>query len=75
MASNRPWLAADAIAVPSAQNPLPKHPEKLLPKFDLDNDVSLEDYIKQFMLSLRLMDVEHEDVVCTLFLYTSVGKA
>ena len=61
--------------VPSAQHPLPKHPEKLLPRFDLDNDVSPEVHIKQFMISLRLMDVEHEYVVCRLFMYIFVGKA
>ena len=52
IASNRPWLAVDAVAVPGAQHPLPKHPEKLLPKFDPDNDITPEDHIKQFMLSL-----------------------
>jgi hypothetical protein len=57
----------DAIAVLGAQHPLPKHSEKLLPRFDLDNDVTPEDHIKQFMLSLRLMDVQHEDVVCNFF--------
>jgi hypothetical protein len=75
MASNQPWLVVDAIAVPGDQHPLPKHHEKLLPKFDLDNDVLPEDHIKQFMFSLRLMNVEHEDVVCRLFLYTFIGKA
>ena len=75
MEANRPWLAVDAIAVPSAQHPLPKHPEKFLPKFDPNNDVTPEDHIKQFMLSLRLMDAQHEDVVCKLFPYTFVGQA
>ena len=75
MAANRPLLAMDSIAVPDIQHPLPKHPEKLLPKFDLDNDVSPEDHIKQFMLSLRLLDVQHHDVVCVLFPYTFVGQA
>ena len=60
----------DAIAIPGAQHPLPKHPQKLLPKFDLDNDVTPEDHIKQFIISLRLMDVQHEDVVFRLFPYT-----
>ena len=65
----------NAIVVPGAQHPLPKHPEKLLPKFDHDNDVTLEDHIKQFMLSLRLKNVQHDDVVCRLFPYTFVGQA
>ena len=46
METNRPWLAVDAIVVSDAQHPLPKHPKKLLPKFDLDSDVSPEDHIK-----------------------------
>lgn len=75
MATNRPWLAMDAIAVPSAQHPLPKHLEKVLPKFYLDNGVTTKDHIKQCMIYLRLMDVQHEDVVCRLFPYTFVGQA
>ena len=74
MAANRPWQAVDVVVVPGAQHPLPKHLEKLLPKFDPDNDVTLEDHIQQFMLSLRLLDVQHEDVVCILFPYTFVGQ-
>jgi hypothetical protein len=75
MEAKRHWLATDSIVVPSAQHPLPKHPDKLLSKFDPDNDVTPEDHIKPFMLSLRLMDVQHEYVVCRLFPYTFVGKA
>ena len=75
MASNRPWLVVDAIAVLCARYPLPKHPQKLLWNIDLDNDVLPEDHIKQFMLSLRLMNVNHEAIMCILFLYTLVGKA
>ncbi|CAF4261820.1 unnamed protein product, partial [Adineta steineri] len=62
MATNIPWLVTDVVVVPGAQHPLPKHLEKLLPKLDPDNDITLEDHIKQFMLSLRLLDVQHEDV-------------
>ena len=57
MAANKPCLAADAIAVPGAQHPFPKHPKNLLPKFDSDSDVTPKDHIKKFMLSLKLMDV------------------
>jgi hypothetical protein len=75
MASNRPCLATNSIAVAGAQHRFLKHPKKLIPKFDPDNDLSPKDHIKQFMLSLRLMDVQHEDVVCRLFPYTFIGKA
>jgi len=73
LAANRPWLATDDVAIPGAQHPLPKHPKNLLPKFDPDNNVTPKDHIKQFMLSLRLMDAQHENVVCSLFPYTFVG--
>lgn len=63
MEANRPYLAFDAILVDGAQHPFPKQPKNILPKFDLDNDVSPEDHIKQFMISITLMDVWHEDVV------------
>ena len=46
MDANRPWLAMDVIAIPSIQHPLPKHHEKLLPKFDHDNNVTPEYHIK-----------------------------
>ena len=74
MEAKRPWLVIDSIVVPGSQHPFPKHPKKLLPKFDLDNCVSPEDHIKQFMLSLKLMDVQLEYVVFKLFLYTFGGK-
>ena len=70
MEANQPFLIVDAIPISSAQHPLPKHLEKIIPKFNLDNDVLLEDHIRKFMLSLRLLNVEHEDVVCRLFPYT-----
>lgn len=72
MEANRPCPGVDFIVVLGAQHPLPKHPKKILPKFDLDNDVTPEDQIKQFMLSLKLMDVHHKDVVCRLFSYTFI---
>jgi hypothetical protein len=71
----RPWLDQDAIALPGAQHPLPKHMEKWLPKFDPDSKQIAEDHIKIFMLAIRLCNVEHEDVVCRLFPYTFEGNA
>jgi len=71
----RPLLDQDAVAVPRAQHPLPKHPEKWLPKFDPDSKQITEDHIKNFMLAIRLHNVKHEDVVCRLFPYTFEGNA
>ena len=73
--ANIPWLAQDAVAIPGDQHPLPKHPEKLLPKFNPESKDPAEDHVKKFMLAVRLLDVEHEDVVCRIFPYTFEGKA
>jgi hypothetical protein len=54
---------------------LPKKPQKFLPKYDPDDDISPEHHIKQFMDALKLMNVEHEDVVYRLFPHTLQGKA
>lgn len=75
MAENWLWHTIGSLAIPCAPHPLPKSPKKLFPIFDLDKDVLLEEHIKQFMLSLRMMDLEHEDVVSILFCYTFQGKA
>ena len=48
--------------------------ENHFPKFDSDKDVLLEEHIKQFILALRMMNIEHEDVVCRFFSYTFQGK-
>jgi hypothetical protein len=42
----RPWLDQDVVAIPGPQHPLPKHPEKWLPKFDPDSKQIVEDHIK-----------------------------
>ena len=73
--ANMPWMDQDAVAVPGIQHPLPKHPEKLLPKFNPESNEPAEDHVKKFMLAVRLLDVEHEDVVCRIFPYTFEGKA
>ena len=61
--------------MPGNQHPLPKHPEKLLPKFNPELKEPTEDHVKKFMLAVQLLDVEHKDVVFGLFPYTFEGKA
>jgi hypothetical protein len=68
--NNQPWLARDALAIPGRVHNLSRHPEKLLPKFDPETLGLPEDHIKKFILAIRLMNVQHEDVVCRLFPYT-----
>ena len=75
MAPKQPWLTIIALSIPSPPNPLPTHLEETPPKFDPDKDILPEDHIKQFMLPLNLMNVQHEDVVCRLFYFNFQGKA
>lgn len=70
----RPWLDQDVMAIPGPQQPLPKHPKKWLPKFDLNPKQSVEDHIKKFMLDVRLRNVKDEDVMCRIFPYTFEGN-
>jgi hypothetical protein len=52
-----PWLDQDVVDVPRPQHPLPKHPEKWLPKFDLDSKKIIEDHINKFMLAIKLQSL------------------
>jgi hypothetical protein len=70
METNQPWLTINALSILGPQNPLPKHREKFLPRFDPNKDIFPKDHIKQFMLALNLMNVQHEDVVCMFFYFT-----
>ena len=74
MEANQPWIIINALSIGSPQNPLPKHLEKILPRLDPDKDILPKDHINQFMLSLNLMIVQHEDVVCGLFYFTFQGN-
>jgi hypothetical protein len=63
-------LARDALEIPGWVHNLPRHPEKLLPKFDPETSGLPEDNIKKFILAIRLMNVQHEDLVFRIFPYT-----
>ena len=54
---------------------LPKHREKVLPKFDPGKGVSAEYHLLNFYLALNILNVDHEYVVCILFQYTFEPKA
>ena len=75
MAANPRWLTINPLAITGPQNYLPKNPEKLLPKFDLDDDILPKTHIDKFMLAMNIMNVQHEDVACRLFCLNLEGKA
>lgn len=69
-----PWLDQVIVAIPGIQHDLPKNPEKFLPKFDPDKkEETPENFVNRFMLSLRLQNVQYEDVVFHLLAYTFQG--
>ena len=72
---NRPWLDQDAVFFPGKQHKLPKNPEKWIPKFNPDEISPIENHSKNFMQSIWLRNVVHEDVVCRLFPYYFEGHA
>ena len=57
------------------QHPLPKHSDKILPKFNPDDKEPAEVHIDKFMLAIQTLNVQHEDVVCRLFPLTFEGRA
>jgi hypothetical protein len=61
---NQPWFERYSLVILGWMHNLPKHPEKLLPKFDPKTSRLLEDHIKKFILAIRLMNVQQKDVVC-----------
>ena len=53
----------------------PKHPDRVLPKFDPGKGIFVEDHLKSFYLALEILNVEHEDVICIIFPYNFEPKA
>lgn len=70
-----PWTRPGAVNMPAPLHPLPDAPEKWLPKFKPDDGTQAEEHINNFMLSVNLKGVAHEDVVVRLFPYTLQGSA
>ena len=75
MAANPRWLTINPLAIAGPQNDLPKNPDKLLPKFDPNDDILPKTHLDKFMLAMNIMNVQHEDVACRLFCLTLQGNA
>jgi hypothetical protein len=68
--NHQPWLAGGVVIVPGQIHNIHWHPEKLLPKYDPETSGLPKDHIKKFILAVKLMNVQHEDIVCRLLPYT-----
>jgi len=73
--ANQPWLVPNMVVVSSDIHDVPKHPKDFLPKFDTERKESPKFQIKKFMLLIRILNVQYEDVVCKMFTYTFKGKS
>lgn len=71
---NKTWMAQDTLTIPRDAHPLPRHPEKILPKFEPEKKELVEDHIHKFMLALGLKNVDHENIF-RIFPFTFEGKA
>ena len=70
METNPRWLTINPLAIVGPKNDLPKNPDKLLPKFYLDDYILPKTHLDKFMLVMNIMNVQHEDVACRLFCLT-----
>lgn len=61
---DQPWIARNIVVVLRSAHNFPKHLILLLPKYDTAISNKHEDHIKKFILEIRRMNVQHEDVVC-----------
>ena len=69
------WRERMSLNLASPLHDLPKHPERVLAKFDPGKGVSIEDQLKRFYMALNLLNVDYEDVVCIIFQYTFEPKS
>ena len=70
------WKAKSPLNLTPPLHNLPQAFEKLLPKFDPDEKVSVDDHLQSFYLVIEgLRAGEYEDVVCRLFPHTLKGAA
>ena len=70
------WKARSPLNLTPPLHDLPQAFEKLLPKFDPNEKILVDDHLQSFYLAIEgLKAGEHEDVVCRLFPHTLKGAA
>ena len=70
------WRARSPLNLTPPLHNLPQAFDKLLPKFDPEERIAIDDHLQRFYLALEgLRPGEYEDVVCRLFPHTLKGAA
>ena len=65
------WKARSPLNLTPLLHNLPQSFEKMLPKFDPNEKILVDDHLQSFYLEIEgLRDREYEDVVCRLFPHT-----
>lgn len=73
--AGQPWLSVGPISIRGDEHELPNHFKGWLPNYYIDGPITIEEHVKQSMLSLKLGAVQHEDKFCKLFLFSFEGKS
>lgn len=66
----QPWGAAVGPLALEAHNPLPKGAKDVLPRFNGDGKISVEEHLNSFNVATGILAVQHEDVAVRLFAQT-----
>ena len=70
------WRARSPLNLTPPFHNLPQGFEKLLPKFDPEERIAVDDHLQSFYLAVEgLRAGEYEDVVCRFFPHTLKGAA
>ena len=70
------WKARSPLNLTPPLDDLPQAFEKMLPKFDPNEKMLVDDHLQIFYLAIEGLSAgEHEDVVCRLFPHTLKGAA
>ena len=70
------WKARSPLNLTPPLHDLPQYFEKMLPKFDPNEKMLVDDHLQSFYLAIEgLRAGEYEDVVCRLFPHTLKGAA
>lgn len=64
------WKNPRVVQLPSPLHPLPKHPERWFPEYNLDDGLPEEEHLHKFMVTVNLNEFLQEDYVVRIFSYT-----
>lgn len=64
------WLGETPLNIARAPHPLPRNPKRYLPIYAPMGGNTTEEHVVSFKYSLRILNIQHEDVAYRLFPFT-----